>query len=72
MDELSGQLELGTEIARGANGAVHGAVLYGAAVCAKVRRRAPPAACRALPSRYPARCVLQSAACCSAVAAHAA
>jgi hypothetical protein len=36
----SGELELGAEIARGSNGAVYGAMLYGARVCAKVRRRA--------------------------------
>jgi hypothetical protein len=42
-DELvlpSDELEVGDEIARGANGAVHTATLYGMAVCAKVRRGA--------------------------------
>jgi hypothetical protein len=34
------QLDLGDEIARGANGAVYTAVLCGTAVCAKVRRGA--------------------------------
>jgi hypothetical protein len=42
MDALvlpGGALALGDEIARGSNGVVHRAVLFGAAVCAKVRRR---------------------------------
>jgi hypothetical protein len=34
-----GVLDLGAEIARGANGAVYDAMLYGARVCAKVRRQ---------------------------------
>jgi hypothetical protein len=41
MEEIvlpSGRLQLGAEIARGSFGAVHDAMLYGARVCAKVRR----------------------------------
>ncbi len=43
MDDLfvpQAELALGPEIARGANGAVHEATLYGGAVCAKVGGRA--------------------------------
>ncbi len=43
MDDIvlpNDQLELGDEIARGANGAVRKAKLFGMVVCAKVRRGA--------------------------------
>jgi hypothetical protein len=61
-----GLLEVGVEIARGSFGAVYKATLYGARVCAKVRRGGLP--CGSAPSLcccvFGAECTLSLAVCC--------